>query len=154
MVDYACTEAGLISVNPIQQYVGAIITSLDAQVEINLISNTGISLPKTISPGDSWQQIVEWEASAQDFSMNGRFVFNHSADGYEIVTVPAGTFDALRVNTTVRIEVSNFRILYGTYEIASWMAEDIGIIKSEGSSNVPNVEFSDSLELTRFSPAP
>jgi hypothetical protein len=153
-VDYSCTQAGLVSVNPIQQYLGAILSSLNGQASLNLVSNSGISLPNEISPGDTWQQIVEWEGSAQGFSTNGRLVFDYTATGYETVTVPAGTYDALKVNTSIRIEISSFRLQYGTYDITTWMAPNIGIIKSEGKSNVPNVEFSDNLELTSFTPAP
>jgi hypothetical protein len=58
------------------------------------------------------------------------------------------------VNTTIQIEVSDFRILYGTYNITAWMAPNVGIIKSEGISDVPNVDFSDSLELVRFAESP
>jgi hypothetical protein len=153
-VDFSCSEAGLTAVNPIQQYMGAILTSLNAQVNINLVSNSGITLPKKISPGDSWQQIAEWDASAQDFSMNGRFVIEYTAVGFETVTVPSGTFDALRVDTTIRIEVSDFRILYGTFEITTWMAPNVGIVKNQGSSNVPNMNFTESMELSRFVPSP
>jgi hypothetical protein len=153
-VDYSCTEAGLLAVNPIQQYLGAILSSLNGQVNINLTSNSGLSLPAKISPGDIWQQIAEWEGSAQGYSANGRLVFDYTATGFETITAASGTFDALRVNTSIRIEISNFRILYGTYEITTWMAPNVGIIKSEGTSNVPNVDFTDSLELTRFTPSP
>lgn len=153
-VDYSCTGAGLIATNPIQQYLGAILGSLNTQVSIQLISNSGVSLPANINPGDNWQQTAEWEASAQGFSMNGRFVFDYTAANYETVTVSSGTFNALRVNTTIRIEVSDFRIQYGTYEMTTWMAPNVGIIKSEGRSNVPNVEFSDKLELVRYTVSP
>jgi hypothetical protein len=154
MVDYACTDAGLIALNPIQQYMGALLTSLNAQVNVNLLSNSGISLPAKISPGDTWQQIAEFEASSQDISTNGRLVFIYTAVGYENITVPFGTFDALRVDATIRIEIGGFRILAGTYETTTWMAPNVGIIKSVGTSHVPRVEFSDSMELTRFATSP
>jgi hypothetical protein len=139
MVDYACTNAGLIALNPIQQYIGALLTSLNAQVNVNLLSNSGISLPAKIS---------------QDISTNGRLVFVYTAVGYENITVPFGTFDALRVDATIRIEIGGFRILTGTYETTTWMAPNVGIIKSVGTSHVPRVEFSDSMELTRFATSP
>jgi hypothetical protein len=153
-VDYSCTPAGLIAVNPIQQYLGPVLDALNGQVSLNLTSNSGITLPKSINPGDSWQQIIEWEGAAQGMSTNGRLVIDYTAAGYESVSVPSGTYDALKVNTSIRIEISNFRIEYGTYEITSWMAPNVGIIKSQGSSNVPNVQFSDSLELNQYSPTP
>jgi hypothetical protein len=34
------------------------------------------------------------------------------------------------------------------------MAPNVGIIKSQGTSDIPNISFSDSLELIRFTPAP
>jgi hypothetical protein len=153
-VDYSCTESGLVAVNPIQQYLGAVLASLNGQVTLNLVSTSGISLPSQINPGDSWQQIVEWEGSAQGMSTNGRLVFDYTAAGYETITVPSGTYEALRVNTSIRIEISDFRINYGTYDITTWMAPNVGIIKSQGTSNLPNVEFSDSLELIRFTEVP
>jgi hypothetical protein len=153
-VDYSCTDAGLIAVNPIQQYLGPLLAGLNADVNINLLSNSGISLPAKISPGDSWQQIVEFEGSANNYSTTGRLVFDYTAAGYENITVPFGTFDAMRVNTIIRIEISDFRILYGTYEISTWMAPNLGIIKSEGTSHVSNVDFTDSLELTGFASSP
>jgi len=153
-VEYTCTIAGLIAVNPIQQYLGALLTGPDAPVNVILISNSGISLPAKITPGDSWQQMAEWEASAKDFAMNGRFVFNYTAAGYESITVPYGSFDALRVNAIIRVEISSFRILAGTYETITWMVPNVGIIKSEGSSHVPGLDFADSLELTSYTPSP
>ena len=153
-VEYNCSEAGLIAVNPIQQYMGALITGPNAPVNVTLISNSGLSLPARINPGDSWQQTAEWDASANEFSMNGRFVFDYSVVGYEKVTVPFGIFDALRVNATIRIEVSGFRILAGTYTTTTWMVPEVGVIKSEGTSHVPGVDFTDRLELTGFSSTP
>jgi hypothetical protein len=75
-VDYSCTEAGLLSVNPIQQYLGAILNRLSDQISLTLVSNSGISLPRSITPGDTWQQIVQWEGSAQAMSTTGRLVFD------------------------------------------------------------------------------
>jgi hypothetical protein len=153
-VSYACSPSGLTVNDPIQQYVGAILSSPNAPVQVQLISSSGISLPAKISPGDSWQQMAEGNASSPDFNLNGRFVINYSAVGYEDVTVPSGTYHALRVDTTIRIEVSGFHILAGTYQITSWLVADVGLVKSEGASHVPGVDFTDHLELIKFTPVP
>jgi len=153
VVDYSCTVAGLVSTDPIQQYVGPLLSSLGAQVNINLLSNSGISLPAKINPGDTWQQIAEFDASSASYSTNGRLVFDYNAVGYENITVPSGSYNALRVDTTIRIEISAFRILAGTYEMTTWMAPNVGIIKTQGTSHVSNVNFSDGLELTTFAPS-
>ncbi|MFZ2098233.1 MAG: hypothetical protein WAV05_16500 [Anaerolineales bacterium] len=153
-VSYACSPGGLTVTDPIQQFVGAILSSPNAPLQVQLISNSGTSLPAKISPGDTWQQIAEGNASSQDFNLNGRFVFNYVAVGYEDVTVSSGTYHALRVDTTIRIEVSGFHILAGTYQITSWLVTDVGLVKSEGASHVTGVEFTDHLELTKFTPVP
>lgn len=153
-VEYSCTEAGLLSTNPIQQYLGALLPILSGQVTLNLVSNSGLSLPSVIKPGDTWEQIAEWEGTAQGFSAKGRLVFNYTAIGHETVTISSGTYEALRVDTSILIEISNFHIRYGSYEISTWMAPNIGVIKSDGHSDIPNVDFSDSLELIRFTKSP
>lgn len=153
-VVYTCSSSGLTATNPIQQYVGAILSRPDSPVQVQLTSNSGTTLPAKISPGDTWQQIAEGNASSQDFSFDGRFVFNSNAVGFEEVTVPAGSYQALRVNTTIRIEVSGFHILAGTYQMTTWWVADIGLVKSEGTSHVSGVDFSDQLELTQYTFTP
>jgi len=153
-VNYGCSSAGLTANDPIQQYVGALLSGPNAPVKVNLTSTSGITLPAKITPGDTWQQTADFEASSQDLNGSGRFVLKYTAVGYENVTVPFGTFNALRVDATIRIEVSPLRVLAGTYTTTSWMVPDIGIVKSEGISNVPGVDFSDAIQLTSFAPAP
>jgi hypothetical protein len=153
-VNYGCSPAGLTDNDPIQQYVGALLSGPNAPVNVKLTSSSGITLPATVAPGNTWQQTAEWEASSKELNLNGRLVFNYTAVGYEIVTVPFGTFNALRVDATIRIEVSGFRILAGTYTTSTWMVPDIGIVKSEGTSHVPGVDFSDGMQLTSFAPSP
>jgi hypothetical protein len=152
-VNYGCSSTGLTASNPIQQYVGALLNGPDAPVNVKLTSSSGITLPVKIAPGDTWQQTADFEASSQELNLNGRFVFDYSAVGYERVTVQFGTFNALRIDCTIRIEVSGFRILAGTYTTSSWMAPNIGVIKSEGASHVPGIDFTDGMQLTSFTPS-
>ena len=153
-VNYGCSAAGLTANDPIQQYVGALLSSPDAPVNVKLTSVSGITLPAEIVPGDTWQQSADFDATSQQLNANGRFVFDYIAVGYESVTVPSGTYNALRVDATIRIEVSAFHIQAGTYTLSTWLAPKVGTIKSEGISHISGVEFSDSMELTRFNPSP
>lgn len=153
-VDYTCSAEGLTASNPLQQYLGALLSDPNTPVNVNLTSNSGISLPARINPDDTWQQVASFDAATKEISLNGRFVFNYSAAGYEQVTVPYGTFDALRVNATIRIEVSGLRILAGTYSTTFWLVPNIGMVKSQGSSQLPGVDFTDQLELTGFKTSP
>jgi len=153
-VNYGCSSAGLTANDPIQQYAGALLSGPNAPVNVKLTSTSGISLPAKISPGDTWQQTADFEASSPDLNVNGRFVFDYTAVGYENVTIPFGSFNALRVDATIRVEVSAFRLLAGTYTSTTWMVPEIGTVKSEGTSHVPNLDFSDSMQLTKFATSP
>jgi hypothetical protein len=123
-------------------------------VNVKLTSNSGLTLPANIAPGDTWQQTADFEATSQNLNINGRFVFDYTATGYENITVPFGTFDALRVETTIRVEVSAFHVVAGTYTTTSWLVPGVGMIKSEGTSHVSGIDFSDAMQLTSFTPAP
>jgi hypothetical protein len=153
-VTYQCTSAGLISDNPVEQYAGILLSSQNAPVDIQITSNTGISLPGKIAPGVTWQQTINWEATSTQINTSGRFVFNYTAVGYENVTVPAGSYDGLRVDTTIQIEVTSLHISLGSYTISSWWAPEIGLVKSEGTSHLSEVNYSNSMELTAYTPAP
>jgi hypothetical protein len=153
-VTYSCTSAGLFASNPVQVYAGALLSNPNFPADVQLTSNSGITFPAKITPSDSWQQTSGFDATAKDINLTGTFVFEYTAVGYESITVPSGTYNALRVNGTIKIEVSGFRILVGTYTTTTWLVQDIGIVKSEGTSHVPGVEFTDNMELTRFTPAP
>jgi hypothetical protein len=123
-------------------------------LNVKLTSVSGITLPAKIAPGDTWQQTADFEATSQQLNVNGRFVLDYTAVGYENVTVPAGTFNTIRVDATIHIQVSAFHIEAGTYAITTWLAPDVGLVKSEGTSHVSQVDFSDGMQLTSFTPAP
>lgn len=151
-IPYDCSTVGLTSRNPIQQYAGALLNNPDVPLDVKLTSNSGVSLPATISPGDTWQQIADWEATSQQLNVNGRFVFKYTAADYESITIPAGTYNALRVTTTIQVEVTSFHVTAGSYTIVAWWVPEIGLVKSEGTSHVTGINFSQSMELSRFTP--
>jgi hypothetical protein len=152
-VDYSCTLEGLIANNPVQQYLGALLVNPSTNLEVTLISVSGISLPSEINPGDSWQQVAEVDATLNGTSMNGWIVFNYTAVGIENISVPMGIVSHLAVDAKIKLMCTPLRILAGQYNSTFWLAPDIGMVKSTGVSDVPGISFTDSMELTRFSPA-
>ncbi len=153
-VTYDCSTNGLTAVNPIQQYGGVLLNNPNIPVNVKLTANSGVSLPSKINPGDTWQQIADWEATSQQLNVNGRFVFDYTAVGYESITVTAGTYNALRITTTIHVELTSFHVPAGNYTIISWWVPKVGMVKSEGTSHVPGVDFTDSMQLTSFTSAP
>ncbi len=153
-VVFDCTSSGLTSGNPIEQYAGALLSSPNVPVSVKMTSNSGITLPARINPGDTWQQVADFQATSPQLNVNGRFVFAYTAVGYENVTVPAGTYNALRVDATISIELTILHVPAGTYTTTSWWVPEVGLVKSEGTSHVTGVDFSDSMELVKFTQAP
>jgi hypothetical protein len=153
-VIFDCSSTGLTAENPIQQYAGALLSSPDAPVRVKMTSNSGTSLPAMIIPGDTWQQTADWQATSPRLNINGRFVFDYSAAGYENVTVPAGQFNTLRVDAIIHVEVTSLHVPVGTFTTTSWWAAEVGLVKSEGISHVTGVDFTDSMQLTKFTLSP
>ena len=149
-LSYDCSSAGLTSQDPVQQYAGALLSSPDVPFSVKLTSNTGTSLPAKIIPGDTWQQVADGQVNSQQLNVNGRFEFDYTAVGYENISVPAGSYNALRVDATIRIEVTGLHILIGTYTTTTWWAAEVGLVKGEGTSHVTGIDFTDSMQLTSF----
>ncbi len=152
-VDYTCTAEGLVANNPVQQYLGALLASPNSPVKVDLLSTTGVSLPKQIKPGDTWEQTAEVNTTLNGTQTNGLVIFDYTAVGFENVTVLAGTYNALRVDATIRIEVTPFRILAGTITTSSWYATDVGVVQTQSTSNVPGVNYTDHTGLLSYTPA-
>ena len=153
-VNYSCSSAGLTANDPVQQYAGALISGPNAPLNVKLTSVSGITLPAKIVPGDTWQQTADFSASSPQLNASGTIAIDYTAVGYENVTVPLGTFNALRVDVTIRILVTPLKIEAGSYSASTWLVQDVGMVKSEGTSHVTGIDFSDSMQLARFTPAP
>lgn len=85
----------------------------------------------------------------------GTVQMSFNAVGNESVTVPAGTFDALKVNVEVAINVN------ATYEgitlpvsfsgaYTYWFAPGVGWVKANGTGNVLGSSFTDTTELQSY----
>ncbi len=105
-------------------------------------ATSGISLPAALKPGVAWTQLVvlegEREAGGQKILTRNNVSVNCSAVKVETVSVPAGTFDALRLECLTKIEIltvngenttplSNFE-----FTSSAWYAPGVGMVKSEG----------------------
>lgn len=70
--------------------------------------------------------------------------------GLEVVTVPVGTFDAMRIDVMIQVEVDTPARMTWTYSNSIWLVPEIGLVKSEGSNDLRGVEFTDTMELKSF----
>ena len=157
--EWSCTPEGLVAL----QLGGAPAATLNSQnMQLNLeIKNvSGVTFPSEINVGNQWQHNLDFEGNMtvanQEGAAMGNAQTNFNALGNESVTVPAGTFDALKIemDTTLNINVSAQGIsvpVTFTSTYTYWFVQGVGWVKSSGTGNVAGTSFSETTELQSYS---
>lgn len=109
------------------------------RVSVRTTRASGHLLPRTLSAGTTWTSSFDIEATITLPGAGGtqtvRSTINNESRviGRESVTVPAGTYDAFKVEATLTTEsgaVAGVRIPPQTVESTSWFAEGVGMVKT------------------------
>ena len=106
-----CTSAGIISYD----FGNISVAGMGEIVSTDVTDSSGVFLPAAslLAPGYSWSDnySVVMHITAEGFSvdMTMSAAETWTAAGMETVSVPAGTFEALRVEGTENISMSGFR---------------------------------------------
>ncbi len=155
---WSCGADGLVALD----FGGASATLAVAnlQTEFDTTESTGVTLPANVSPGDTWSQTFTLEGTQtitgdQTVQAEGKVKYELTAAGMESVTVPAGTFEALRVDGTtsmdLTVQMSGFTVpMTITGTIVRWYAPDVGYIQSVEQSNVFDTEVEVTTELASY----
>ena len=125
-------------------------------VDFQTTALEGVTMPASLNPGDSWSQSLTLEGT-QTVNSETLPVSNHvtqacTAVGVESVTVPAGTFDAMRVdcqvnmNITIDISGSPFTTPI-TLNNTNWYALKVGLVKTVSTGS----GLDSTTELTSYS---
>lgn len=147
--EWSCGSDGLAAL----EYSGgnsAAITTTGLQGSFTTTEMSGVTLPPSITPGATWNQSFTVEGvldmgEAGQATAIGSAAATLEAIGVESVTVPAGTFNAMRieVHTTVDMQASimgmNVPVALESTTI-SWYAEGVGLVKSEDSASIEGTE--------------
>ena len=157
--EWTCTAEGLAALQ-LGGAPAAMLNSQNIQLNLDINSASGVTFPSQINPGDQWQQNLDVTGNVvamnEEAEATGDVQMNFSAAGMESVTVPAGTFDALRVevNVTLDIEATYSGItLPVTFsgDYTYWFAPNVGWVKASGTGTVLGSSFSDTTELQSYS---
>ena len=149
-IEFICTEAGLIDMDPMQSQLTAMFSGSSGSASVETAGISGLTFPRDIQPGNTWQHFVNWQANTGGGSQPGQFIYNYTAMGLEVVTVPYGSFDAMRLDVVIEIDFGGLKGMSGTYENTIWLVKDVGIVKSEGQSHIEGLEFTDTIELVSY----
>ena len=156
--EWACKPEGLVALQ-LGGPSAATLSSENMQLNLEVKNVSGVTFPSTINVGDQWQHNLEFEGKMtvanQEGSATGNALTNFNALGNESVTVPAGTFKALKiqVDTTLDFNVSIQGIsvpvkFSGSYNY--WFVKDVGWVKASGTGSISGTSFSEIIELQAY----
>lgn len=150
---WLCTEDGLLAL----QLGGGTTASVSMQ---NMIADfktkevSGVNLPRTIPPGMQWDYTLVIEDAAANSP--GTFHITMQQMGSESITVPAGVFEAIKLQATfdaqINVEFQGSLFLY-TVNGSSihWYAPGVGLIKSIENIEFSGTPFTSTTELQSYS---
>ena len=156
--EWTCSAEGLAALQ-LGGAPAAMLNSQNIQLNLDINNAAGVTFPREINPGDQWQQALDVTGNVvamnEEAEATGNVQMNFSAAGSESVTVPAGTFEALRVEVDVTLNIE------ATYEgitlpvtfsgdYTYWFAPNVGWVKASGTGKVLGSSFSDTTELQSY----
>jgi len=138
-VNWTCSSAGITSYD-----FGNISSSAFGEVvTLDVVNSSGSWLPpaESLVPGYSWSNdysmVVSSSFEGVSVELTTTTSESWSVGGMETISVPAGTFDALRIDGTSTIEMSGFMgisVPPSTTSQTFWFAEGVGIVRYTSSS--------------------
>jgi hypothetical protein len=157
--EWSCTPEGLVALQ-LGGAPAATLNSQNIQLDLEIKNVSGVTFPSEINVGDQWQHNLDFEGNVnvinQEGAATGNAQISFNTVGNESVTVPAGTFDALKIelDTTLNINVSVQGIsvpVTFTSSYTYWFVQGIGWVKASGTGDVAGTSFSETTELQSYS---
>jgi hypothetical protein len=113
-----------------------------------------------IHPGDQWTQTIIHEGQGNiggsEVVSEGTTLFSMTALGEESVTVPAGTFTAMKVKTDITLDV--FLTYQGTrtpypskFLQMNYFVAGVGMVKTENAADTGDSTYTEVIELQSYS---
>lgn len=156
--EWACQAEGLIALQ-LGGTSAAVLNNDNMQMTLDVDHVSGVTFPRSIQPGDTWQHALTFtgkmSVAGQEVDAKGDATSNFQAIGNESVTVPAGTFDALKIHidTTININGSfngiSFPVTF-TAPYDYWFVKDVGWVKAGGTGSISGQAFTETIELQSY----
>jgi hypothetical protein len=151
---WRCRNGNLIALNPPS---GNFASISEEGVWVTFETNDleGVTIPNSMQAGAAWQQTMTIAGTQKiygiDYKARNKINNNCTAVGNEAVTVPAGTFEAVRVDCNIIVDVSlsiedkpNQTTL--TFTNINWFVRNVGLVKSSSAGEGINA----TVELTSY----
>ncbi len=135
---WKCENGGLTALNPANGG-SASVSSENVYVDFFTTESNGLTLPAILNTGDLWTQNTTIEGTedinGSKIPAKNEYASTCKVAGLESITVEAGTFDAVKVdcqivmNVTVTIQDSPI-VTTVNFNATNWYAEKIGLLKT------------------------
>lgn len=156
--EWGCTSEGLVAL----QLGGTSVATLNTanmKVDFNVTHVSGVTFPSGINAGDTWQHALEFTAKMnvanQAMDATGDAQSSFQAIGMESVTVPAGTFEAMKIHIDTTININGlFNGISFPVTVTSpydyWFVQGVGWVKASGTGKVGEQSFNETIELQSY----
>jgi hypothetical protein len=139
---WKCADGALTALDPVGEMTAAVQRGAET-VSFGTTDSSGVTLPANVAAGDTWTQSF---SLAGTLTINGKSddatndtTLNCTANGMENVTVPAASFDAMKVTceNSIQITVTANDITIPapviTFTSETWYGPNVGLVKSVAS---------------------
>ncbi|GAB4420120.1 MAG: hypothetical protein Kow002_08290 [Anaerolineales bacterium] len=156
--EWACTPEGLASLT-FGGGPAAGINVNEMQFDLTTSNVQGIILPQTINAGDQWSYSLDFEGTMDvtgaSANATGTAHYDFTALGEESLTVPAGTFNAMKIKAVLTL---NIKVSYaGTETPVSltsttdiWFVPGVGWVKAISTGQFMGQQTDDTIELQSY----
>ena len=149
--EWACTPDGLVALQ-----MGGGLSAMGMNLKVETQNASGVTYPVNMQAGDTWQYKLDFtgkmDIAGQSGDATGSTQSDFTALGMENVTVPAGTFNAMKVEIKTTFDASvTFQGMAVpvtfTGTTISWYAEGVGWVKSESANEYMGQSITETIEL-------
>jgi hypothetical protein len=156
--EWACKPEGLTALQ-LGGSAAGVVTASDVSVQLTTANVQGITIPAHVAAGDRWPYSLDFEGTAEvagaSAEEKGSASFQFTAAGMEPVTVPAGTFDAMKIEIEstfdIQITLQGFSAPTTiTGHSTVWYAPGVGMIKSMDVGQANGNTFTATTELQSY----
>ncbi len=156
--EWECRDAGLVALQ-LGGGTAAALNTTGSSLVMETQNAQGVTFPRTINAGDTWQHTLDFTGTMDIAGEPGTATGNAQSDftalGTESVTVPAGTFNAMKVqaNSTININATFQGVTLpvtfsGTTTL--WLVEGVGWVKAVADGSFGGAPFNDIIELQTY----
>ncbi len=157
--EWACKPEGLLALELGGGPAGAVSTS---QVDVQLTTSNvqGVTLPARVSTGNKWAYSLDFQGTTQVGGITaqetGKAAIDLNAIGTESITVPAGTFEATKIevdstlNFQIEMQGTATPVIF-TGKSTVWYAPGVGMIKSVDKGELGGTTYTTTTELQSYS---